>query len=476
MQDSKLLLLIKSIDVSSLDRLKDFVASPYFKKREQVAKLIHYILDSSPNYEGDRLRKEECYKAIFANEKFKDVKIRRLMSDTLKLVEQFVLQEQLQVDEFAQCNLLTAYYNQNKVEDFYQEKFQEWKMLSKSQEGSILYLQRYLISKNYLQYTQNTEVHSRNEAEYQDALVFRMKELQEFYLFQTMFIRWILLQHQKNFNKAIQHPYEYFIQKIKEEDVIQSPLTHMYYIATLTTNDSEDEAKYLLLRQKLEILQKEKYHKKELTNLCKLLEAFLIRKSMEGDEKRYVDLLDLYKYEVKHKLVFSSDNYFYSIKFRNIAVVGTRVKDYDWLEDFMKKYRHTLTQKQQSTLYPYCIALLYFYQKKYDEAKNILLLPEDIDNILSFDIKRLQIMIYYEENDIDLLDAMMNSFRVLIFRDKFLSINYKEANKSFINMLFQMIRTKPNDHKKIEKMIVTLKSNKSFMERHWLLKKVLEMK
>jgi len=477
MYDSKLLSLIKGIDTTSQDKLIDFVASPYFKKSEQVATLIRYIIDIAPNYDDERLGKKKCYRVIFSGETFEDVKIRRLMSDALKLVERFVLQEQLQLDKLSQAKLLTTYYSENNLDDSFYEKFKDWEVTNKTQEGPILFFQRYLMSENYLDFAKKKPEGSEGKEKIlQEALIFNMEGLQDFYMFQTMYIRWVLLQHQKTFNKVIQHPYESFLQKIQEKDVIHDPLIHVYYLAAFMINDSDNEERYLLLRKTLEILRKEGYHQKVLTNLCKPLEMFLIKKSMEGDDQRYIDLLDLYKYEVEHKLVFSSDNYFYPVKFRNIVVIGTIVKDYDWLKDFVEEYRHALSKEQQSTLYPYCRALLYFHQKKYDEAKDLLLQPEDIDNILSLDIKRLQIMIYYEEDEIDLLDAMMNSFRVLIFRDKFLSKNYKEANKSFINMLFQMVRTKPNNHKKIAKMIQTLKSGKTFMERRWLLEKVLDMK
>jgi len=477
MYDSKLLSLISSLDITLHDKLIDFVASPYFKKSEQAATLVRYIIDIAPNYEDERLRKKRCYKIIFSGEKFEDIKIRRLMSDALKLIERFVLQEQLQVDKLLQAKLLATYYKENNLDASFYEKFQAWEVTNKTQEGPTLFLQRYLMSENYLAFAKKKpEGLEEKEELLQETLIFNMEGLQDFYMFQTMYIQWVLLQQQQTFNKVIKHPHQSFLQKIQEKDVIHNPLIHMYYLASFMMNDPDNEERYLLLRKTLEILRKEGYHKKVLTNMCKPLEMFLVKKSMEGDDQRYVDLLDLYKYEVEHKLVFSSDNYFYPVKFRNIVVIGTIVKDYEWLKDFVEEYRATLSKEQQSTLYPYCKALLCFYQKKYDEAKDLLLQPEDVDNILSLDIKRLQIMIYYEEDEIDLLDSMMNSFRVLIFRDKFLSKNYKEANKSFINMLFQMVRTKPNNHKKIEKMVTTLKSKKSFMERRWLLEKVLEMK
>jgi len=482
MHDSKLLVLLKKIDVNLHGRLEEFLDSPYFNKSQQTSILIRHILQFAPNYESEQVSKQVCFSLLYPRDAFEDVKIRRVMSKALKLLEQFVLNQQLETDELVQQKLWTDYYSKHDMEYFFQAKTKTWKKINKKQNAEVQFLQNYLMAYSRLQYV-NMQFVLKNmqktaKKEFEKELQLTLESLQNFYLFKTMYLKCAVLQQKKSFQKNIQYPFEGFIKNIEESDVKHNSLIHIYFLAASMLEDSGNEEKYRALKQKLETLQKGDCPKVVLIHLCKFIEGFLVKKCGMGEHSFYNELLDLYKYEIEHELVFGTEKeaYFYPVKFRNIVTVGLRVKDYEWIESFIEKYHNRLPKAQLPALHLYCKSLLCFHQKKYDEAEDVLIKAQDADTVLLYDIKRLQTMIYYEKNDIDLLDATMNAFRVSVFRDKFLSGALKEANQHFINMLFRIVSIQPNDDKKIAKMREELASTKQFMERSWLMTKVEERK
>lgn len=482
MHDSKLLVLLKKIDVSLHGRLEEFLDSPYFNKSQQTSILVRHILQFAPNYESDQLSKQVCFSLLYPKDTFEDIKIRRVMSKALKLLEQFVLNQQLETDELVQQKLWADYYSKKDMEYFFQAKIKAWKKLNKKQNAEVQFLQNYLMAYSRLQYV-NMQFVLKNmqktaKKEFEKELQLTLEALQNLFLFKTLYLKCAILQQQRAFNKSLQQPFEKFMKNIEESDVEHNSLIHLYFLAASMLEDAANEEKYRALKHKLETLQAGDCPKATLIHLCKFVEGFLVKKCGMGEHRFYNELLDLYKYEIEYDLVFFFDknNDFFPVKFRNIVVVGLRVKEYEWIESFIEKYYNTLPKTQLPALHLYCKGLLDFHQRKYDAAEDALIKAQDADAFLLFDIKRLQSMIYYEKNDIDLLDATMNAFRVSIFRDKFLSGTLKDANQHFINMLFRIVSIQPNDDKKIEKMKEELSSTKQFMERSWLIDKIEEKK
>jgi len=476
MQDSKLFMLLKSIDKKFHSKLINFLKSPYFNKSEKILELIKYILNYVPNYEAKQLKKEAIFKAMFPKEKFEDVKLRRLMSKALKLVEQFVLQIQMEEDELIQHQLLSKYHSKYELDYFFQAKIKSWESLNKKQVEDVFFFENYLIAKTKAEYYNRLlikELYKNTKKSIDREIIGTIESLQDFYVFQMLSLNCFLQQLSASLNQEIDlELFERFMNFITEEDIKRHPILELSYLSLLLLQNGEEEKYYLELKQAVHRFQANEYEKHILINIYKILEIYVIRKTNKGHFDYYKELIELYKYEIEQELVFK-DGKFFPLKFRNIVVIGLRVEEYEWVEYFINTYQQSLAEDQLPDLPCYCLGLLYLKQKKYEKIEEELLKTQDCNDVLlMFDIKCLQIMMYYETDEIDLLDSMMNAFRVLVFRDKFLSEGKKQANQNFINMLFRLVRLQPNDDAKLEKMEEELKSPKLFCNREWLLEKV----
>jgi len=259
MHDHKLPALLKKIDVNLHGKLEDFLDSPYFNKCEQTSMLVRYILKFAPNYKSEKLSKQAYFSLLYPNGAFEDTKIEQIMSNALKLLEQFVLNQQFETDELEQQKLWTDYYCKHDMEYFFQAKIKTWKKLNKKQNAEVQFLQNYLIAYSRLHYVNMQFVLKKMQKtvkkNFEKELLLTLEALQDFYLFKTMHLKCAILKQNKTSNKNIECPFETFIRNIAESDVIHNPLIHLHYVEALMLEDSEDEEKYHVLRKKLETLQ-----------------------------------------------------------------------------------------------------------------------------------------------------------------------------------------------------------------------------
>jgi len=102
--NNKLLSIIGSFSKVELNRLTKFVNSPYFNINVDITNLFTKIISKFDK--KLEFTKEELWKAISQNEEFESIRLRKISSDLLKLVEQFLSQEIFETKKFLKANYL----------------------------------------------------------------------------------------------------------------------------------------------------------------------------------------------------------------------------------------------------------------------------------------------------------------------------------------------------------------------------------
>ena len=110
MHDSDLLLLIGSLSKRQLGELEKFLKSPYHNTNNTIKELFRYIRRYYPNMQNPKLSKQHAFFQLFPDENFDDGKIRTQMHRLKAVVEDFVIQEQLKLDNSIQQRLLIQHY------------------------------------------------------------------------------------------------------------------------------------------------------------------------------------------------------------------------------------------------------------------------------------------------------------------------------------------------------------------------------
>ncbi|HMQ78307.1 MAG TPA: hypothetical protein PKE39_00890 [Ignavibacteria bacterium] len=90
MNNSGLILLVKSLDKTRLKELNSFIRSPYFNTNKALIKLFEYIRKQFPEYPAEKLEKEYVFKKLFGKAEYNDGFFRVLMSNLQQLTEEYL--------------------------------------------------------------------------------------------------------------------------------------------------------------------------------------------------------------------------------------------------------------------------------------------------------------------------------------------------------------------------------------------------
>ena len=158
--------------------------------------------------------------------------------------------------------------------------------------------------------------------------------------------------------------------------------------------------------------------------------------------------------------------------FKNIAMIGLRLKEYDWIEKFIFDYQHFLPEDVRQNAVTFNLAQLYFYQKKYDKVIEQLRNVEYEDIIYNFNSKTLLIATYFEMEEIDVLYSLMDTFRTFLNRRKDVP---EQRRKLYINLI-KFTKKLTNISPKNKKALLDLKQEvletKNVASMNWLLEKI----
>ena len=90
MEKSRLNSVFETLSNKELKELRKFVRSPYFNKQEILGPFLDYLVESKSSTQVVPT-KEKVFQKLFPQQKYNDVKVRLLMSDLHKLIENFLI-------------------------------------------------------------------------------------------------------------------------------------------------------------------------------------------------------------------------------------------------------------------------------------------------------------------------------------------------------------------------------------------------
>lgn len=254
-----------------------------------------------------------------------------------------------------------------------------------------------------------------------------------------------------------------FHQNISENITSSKPILQAYHLAyeTLRGHESVNELMNMLDQLSNQLSRAEK---RELYLMCI---NRCIRLYNKGQDMYLNKVFELYQSGLAEE-IFSENGRMSRFTYRNIVTSAVGLKKYDWAMDFLERYRSALPEKQAKDLYHYHCALLSIAKKEYDNAIELLRDHRFTDPLMILDSRRLLIKVYYEKEEIDALNYLLDSFWSYLYRHKELGYH----RKNYLNMVkFLRRRLSTNYVKKgqSEKLKMQIEKTENVAEKNWLL-------
>lgn len=492
MKTTKLFTILRTFSADELKQFEKFIGSSYNNPGRNVLPLFKLIKKFHPVYPVEKLTDEKLYRLLYRKGKNSENKgyIKVLLSHLTRLAADYLLNLNNQKEyakNFSAVNNLKS-LNNRKLDSLFssQHKALEKSINGKIDQDSSMFLLKMMLEKEYCNYLLDREKQQKTsevllrQTEY--LLFYFLTELfknrahykTNEYVFNAEYDGTLLKSVMDNFN------FEPVLERLKRNDNKNYPVLAIYYNSMMAQLDIDND-NYLHNFRKLLYENLKIFDKVELVSLFVDLEACCWKRlnSNISEERRDIIrrlLFNIYKSELKFRVYKDENEYLKIHKFRNIIMAALNLKEYDWLEDFTKKYYKELAPENRDNLYNYSLAVINFNRGKFEEALKQFSKIEYDYFYLKVDVKNWMLLIYYELNLQDQANSLIDSYKHFLAKNKNLSELFRKNNLDFLNCYIKLLKHKNGqDTLDLKKLKKSVSESRKFIHKGWILKKIDEL-
>ena len=434
-----------------------FVQSPFFNKKENLVSLCAHLNACLEKNEAPA--SEPAYRSAFPQQAFDDTKLRQANSALLALLRQyFVYREKIAGAEDSAVHLAAAYRKRGLLKHFnialrearQQLEAQPWRhadFFAKTHD--IEWEQYQLVSSD----RRMGELNIQETSDSMDT-AFAVRKLR---------LGCLALSHQAVFQA------EYRLELLdaalayaeRHPEITALALyAHCYrFLANLPDAESNFKRFRLLLREQSSVLPPD-----ELRTLYLLAINYSIKKINTIGGDWLPATLELYRGALERDLLL--ENGFLSrFAFNNITAIALRVGETDWAEQFILQYKPLLERQYREAIASLNLARVAYQRRDYAAALPQLQRADYKDLMNNLTAKTLQLKIYFETGELEILESHLASMKTFIRRHT--AIGYHRTNYSKIVYYTQrLINLKPSESAALE---MAIREEPILTEKDWLL-------
>ncbi len=472
MKNRKYIQLIAALSKKELKRFRVYLQSPFFNKKQSIVQLFDFIHQFYPTYEHKKLNKLQAYSYIFPNQKYQEQTFRNLISDLYKLLEGFLLQQQLEQKSFFQQYFLLETLFERKVDKLYLQKFHA---LYKEQERNV----KKNIHYYHHQYQIEQQAHSFNVARksrvVNSNLSTILHSLDTYYLASKLRYYCALFNHRNLMSTDIQLPLlEEILSYIGTGIFDEIALIVVYYRLLLLLKEDKNEVHYQNLKTALSKYD-EDLPLHDLQHIYTAVFNYCNKKLKSGQSSYLKEIFDWYKVMLD-KGSLMADGYITPVThFRNIVRAALRLGELDWAATFINDYQDKIAKVHRENMVGYCRATLHFFQKDYKIALVLLFKFELKDFFYYIEHKVLLVQVYYELAEQEALQSLLNAFRIYLLRDNHLAEHLKNSYYNFVRIVNRLLKLKLSFSSSKKDIITDIQQLTHIVEKEWLLEKAREL-
>ncbi len=465
MEQSKLKIIFESLSDDQIRRFSKYLDSPIHNKNVQVSELFAVLKRQQKRVKRD-YSNEYLFEKVFSKEKYEVSKIHYVKSYLNKCLEEFLAWEEYQErEQLTEFHLLRAYAHLGLEKPFRQTINRAKKQIEKDPLANDQRL-RELYQLKYEEHhfdirtqgrTQDFKLQSLNDS------------LEQAFFAEKLKIACGMLSHQSVAKKKYEAGFiEPIISYLKDHPYLEIPGIGCYYYGWKSLTNPQDDVAPV----KLKALVKKSaaaFPLDELRDIYVLAINTCIRQINLGKKDFVSESFDLYKSGLELGLFLRSGK-LSPWTYINIAASGLLLKEFEWVFDFIYKYKSFLPEVQQEGFFNFNLARYYFSKKDYPSAMPLLALQDYQDVLTHLSAKTMLAKMYFELDEFDALDTLLSSLKTYIYRKKVLGYHKENylAVINFMNKLTSVGSVSRVDQNKLKDEI----SSSSVSEKEWLLEQL----
>ncbi len=466
MKNSQLITILRALDKKECRELRKWLQSPFHNQRADVIALFDYLLAGNHLEEEKFLRKERVFRKIYPDDPFDDNRFRQVMHFTAKAVEEYLTFQQFKQDEIAHRLMLAQSLQRRGLHHPLQRTL---KQIAKMQESCPTRNEQYFYNEHHYQTIVNEHFANRRQLKEINLKAIDIPR-EKAYLIEKMrlYCTAIFLGNLQKVD-FLTDDLSQLIERSGSEAFSQEPVIGIYSSILRAITEEENSEHFEILRERV---RKDGQHlsDKELAEVYKWTTHYCVRKMNSGSEYFRREGFEWYRQGIEAKILMvngtlSSNTYY------NTMSIALKLREFDWSEQFVDHYYSYLDPSHRDTIHRFCRAKLFFAQKRYDRAMP-LLAQSDFDNdIMNIEAKSMLTKMYYETDEVDALESLLESFNIYLKRKKIMGY-HRSIYQNIIRCTRRLVRINPYDKEKREQLRQEIDQVRPLTERDWLLQQL----
>jgi hypothetical protein len=471
---NKLYSILSKTDKYEQNRLKKFILSPYFNKNETLIELFDLIIKHITDGKDEEFDRADIWQRLYPDDtkKYDDMRLRKHFSDLLDLVEQFLAQEMYDAKPLQKAAYLIEAVGKKKLSPLYSSTMAAARRLSQQSpdKSAQYYLYQYLIERNYYELAQFDEVNITGKSNIEQVL----NNLDYFYLSEKI----------KHYGSVLDRKFvgkqEYKLMLMDEilaylsnnnfEEIVSINAYHKKY---LTISDAANEQHYFDLREMMQRSWRD-FPLAEAKDIYIALLNYSTRRVNQGNINFHREYINLSTVMIENETILA-DGGLSPTFFNNTILIALRVQEYKWVEDFIEKYQGKLPEESRKNTVTFNLARVSFYKKNYTKLLKQLQDVEYQDIFYNLAAKAMMIIAYYEQDEVEPLLSLLESFRAFLNRNKEISEQRKQSYANLIRFTKKLVHAQYADKKTVAKLREDLTATTNVANGAWLKEKLAEI-
>ena len=455
---------LKSLPAPKKNSFGKFLKSPYFNKRADLCQLYESIQEAM---QLDReVSKTEIWTATFEDKSYSAQNLRLLMSYLQKLFEQFIAVENLLQDnikiKLANASWFRIAGNEklyhfmlkdvkNRLEKFPLRNADFWN------QSYQLELEKY---KSVSRLKPDKDVDFQQVVDHCD-IAFLAIKLRDSCL---------LLAHDQIYKWGFDAGFlDKVFEYVKEKGLLDTPAINMYYHCYLMLQYPEEEAYFQTFKKAL-LEYGHLFEKEETKDLYLMAINRGIRKVNDGFRNYCYDIMDFYK-EGLEKDYLLQNGILSRFTYHNVVSFALYVDEAEWAKDFIATKSVHLERRFRERMVSFNQAKIAYHLKDYDAAITLLQRANYHDQLLNLRARTLLLKIYYELEEIDLLQSHLDAFSSYLRRKSGLGY-HRTHYRNLIKYTKRLLSLQTADKDAIVAFRKNVEDEQLLTDKLWLLERV----
>ncbi|MCP4439604.1 MAG: hypothetical protein GY810_11735 [Aureispira sp.] len=468
MINSKFIQLYQALSKAEYKQLQKWVNSPIHNQHKIVQNLFNYLY-SRTVISKTTVDKNRIFQHLYPNEVYNDNQLYHIQSYSIKVLENFLGYNRIFSDQnIWQKALLQEYRSRNQTKLSQQTLEKAKNTLAKEPLNNASYhLDAYHLE---VEQFKLGSIEKRTAANNLPQL---FEHLSSFFILTTLKYACTAVSHSNVSKTAYTIPFLETVLQAANSDTVE-PSIKIYYYAYKALTQVEQEENYTQLKQYF-FEYNQLLNSEEQYEVFQLMINYCIKQINTSNQAYFKEIFELYKKGLETKILLGKTGALSRFTYKNIVSAGLQLQQFKWIQNFIAQYTNYLPKPFQRIYTHYSNAKLFFVQKNYTKALQLLVQVEDYDDIfMTLGAKMMLLKIYYEENSIDSLMALISSFRVFLQRKDILGY-HRKVYQNILSILNKLLNIAPTDKIAKKQLLEVIQTTQPLAEKQWLLNQLQKL-